>query len=148
MGVDRWGSWIFRAGAVSNFVVTLPAFIVYDSYVDLFAEQSPRYPFLVWIWSGMAFLWGVMFWEISTGLVEKRALIKYSYLEKSITSLSVLVAFAIGDVPGRFLVGILFTDVLWIPLFVWVHLEVARAAGPPNPVTRPPAANPTPAGSS
>lgn len=51
---------LYRAAALSNFVVTIPAFVAYRS---LFAEK-PNYPFLVHIWSGMAFLRGVMFREI------------------------------------------------------------------------------------
>lgn len=125
MDALRIGAWIYRVGAISNFLVTIPAFLVYDRYVSLFTEAPPRYPFLVWIWSGMAFLWGVMFWEVSRNLVAKRAMLKYTYLEKVVTSTSVVVAAVIGDVPGRFLVGVAFTDIVWIPLFAWVHWQVA-----------------------
>jgi hypothetical protein len=124
----RIGRWIYRIGAISNFLVTIPAFVMYERYISLFTVEPPRYPFLVWIWSGMAFLWGVMFWEVSRDPLGKRAMLKYTYLEKVVTSTSVVVAFAIGDVPSRFLLGVAFTDILWIPLFAWVHLRVARLA--------------------
>lgn len=121
----RLGQFVYKVGAISNFAVTIPAFIVYDWYVEQFTNLPPRYPFLVWIWSGMAFLWGVMFWEISTDIVGKYSLIKYSYLEKAITSTSVIVAFAIGDIPGRFLAGVVATDIVWIPLFAFIHLKIS-----------------------
>jgi hypothetical protein len=121
------GSLIYRLGAISNFVVTIPAFVVYDRYVRLFSVASPRYPFLVWIWSGMAFLWGVMFWEISRDLLAKHAMIKYTYLEKAVTSTSVVVAYLWGNVPARFLLGIIITDIVWIPIFIWIHWVVASA---------------------
>jgi len=100
----RIQSVIYKIAAISNFVVTLPAFVAYDRSVSLFATVRPNYPFLVWIWAGMAFLWGVMFWEISTDLVRHAAMIKYSWLEKSITSTSVLIAYFSNNVPTPFLV--------------------------------------------
>lgn len=118
-------SLLYRVAAISNWLVTVPAFVVYDRYVAAFTEQPPDYPFLVWIWSGMAFLWGVMFWEIATDPLGRFAMIKYSYLEKAVTSASVLVAYVIGDVPVRFMIGIVLTDIVWIPLFVLAHVKLA-----------------------
>ncbi len=120
-------SRIYRAGAISNFLVTVPAFIAYDRYVRTFTTEPPRYPFLVRIWSGMAFLWGVMFWEIAEDPASKYPMMKYSYLEKAITSTSVATAYAAGNVPRRFLVGIAFTDIAWIPVFAWAQYTVAKA---------------------
>jgi hypothetical protein len=122
-----WASRIYRVGAISNFLVTVPAFVAYDRYVRLFTTEPPRYRFLVRIWSGMAFLWGVMFWEIAKDPRERYPMIKYSYLEKLITSSSVAVAFRSGEVPRRFLVGVAFTDIAWIPLFAWAQYAVRKA---------------------
>lgn len=123
--VER-SSLLYRIAAISNFVVTIPAFVAYDTYVGAFTDQPPDYPFLVWIWSGMAFLWGVMFWEISRDPLRRYEMIKYSYIEKGVTSVSVVVAYALGDVPSRFLLGIVFTDIVWIPLFAYAHFRLAR----------------------
>ena len=117
-------SLVYKLAAISNFLVTLPAFIVYDFYVSLMTPVPPTYPFLIWIWCGMAFLWGVMFWEISTDVFAKQSLIKYSYLEKAITSSCVLIAFLTANVPLSFLVMIIFTDIVWIPVFVTIHWKV------------------------
>ena len=65
MTVLRRAHWIYLIGAISNWVVTVPAFLFYNRYVDAFIDTRPNYPALVWIWSGMAFLWGVAFFEIS-----------------------------------------------------------------------------------
>jgi len=124
----KTGSTIYKVAAISNFLVTIPTFVAYDRAVALFATAQPNYPFLVWIWAGMAFLWGVMFWEISRDVVRTSPMIKYSYLEKGVTSTSVLMAYVWGNVPTEFLVGIVFTDMIWIPLFIWVHLTVARTS--------------------
>lgn len=117
--------WTYGVGGVLNFLVTLPAFLAYNTYVGVFRSAHPNYPFLVWIWAGMAFLWGVSFLEIARDPMQAYPLVKYSWLEKSITSASVIIAFLIGDVPGRFLVTICVTDVIWIPLFISVHVRLA-----------------------
>jgi len=125
VGILKTQSTIYKVAAISNFVVTLPAFVAYDRSVALFATARPNYPFLVWIWAGMAFLWGVMFWEISRDLIRAAPMIKYSWLEKSITSTSVLVAYFSKNVPTPFLVSIVFTDIIWIPIFIWIQVTVA-----------------------
>jgi hypothetical protein len=117
---------VYRAGAWSNMIVTVPVFLAYNRYVDRFFETRPRYPFLVWIWSGMAFLWGVSFFEIAHDPERAYPLLKYSWLEKSVTSASVVTAYAVGDIPGRIVVGAVFTDVMWIPLFMRVHRDLRR----------------------
>jgi hypothetical protein len=117
---------LYRLAAISNFVVTVPVFLAYNAYVNRFFDARPNYPFLVWIWSGMAFLWGVSFLEIAHDPVAAYPLLKYSWLEKCVTSASVITAFVIGDIPGRILVGAVFTDVIWIPLFMRAHRGLAR----------------------
>jgi len=118
---------LYRSAAISNFLVTVPAFVAYREYIDSFFSEKPNYPFLVHIWSGMAFLWGVMFWEISKDPLEKQPLVKYSYLEKAVTSASVVAAVALNNkqkctkLPLRVLAGVSLTDIVWIPLFVRAH---------------------------
>lgn len=120
---------LYRAAALSNFVVTIPAFVAYRRYIDSFFAEKPNYPFLVHIWSGMAFLWGVMFREISADPVGKYPLVKYSYLEKAVTSASVVTAVVLNKpagakLPVRVLVGVVLTDIVWIPLFIRAHARL------------------------
>ena len=92
---------LYRVAAISNVVVTVPAFVAYDRAVALLADEKPRYPFLVQIWAGMALLWGLMFWEISRDPIGKYPMIKYSWLEKMVTSGAVTVAWRNDQVPTR-----------------------------------------------
>ncbi len=118
---------LYRSAAISNFLVTVPVFVAYREYIDSFFSEKPNYPFLVHILSGMAFLWGVMFREISKDPVKKQALVKYSYLEKAVTSASVVAAIVLDNnekcakLPLRVLAGVSLTDIVWIPLFVRAH---------------------------
>ena len=122
-----WARRVYRAAAISNLLVTVPAFVAYRRYVGAFLPKPPRYPFLVWIWSGMAALWGVTFHEISRDPAASYPLVKYSYLEKGVTSASVIVAYRRGNVPKRVLVATMFTDMVWIPIFVATHLRLRRS---------------------
>ncbi|NGX53841.1 MAG: hypothetical protein K1000chlam4_00561 [Chlamydiae bacterium] len=88
-------------------------------------RDNPRYRFLVYIWAGQALLWGVSFLEIARDPVAKYPLIKYSYLEKAVTSACVLSAVSRGTVPRRFGVAIMATDLVWIPAFAYVHAYLA-----------------------
>jgi len=115
---------VFQAAAISNLVVTMPAFVAYDRAVALLADDKPRYPFLVQIWAGMALLWGVMFWEISRDPTGRYPMIKYAWLEKMVTSGAVTVAWRKEQVPNRFMVSIVFTDIVWIPLFLLVQARL------------------------
>lgn len=129
----RWVRRLYLAGAISNALVTLPAFFAYDRYVGSFArDREVTYPFLVRIWSGMALLWGVSFLEIARGPHARSALLKYSYLEKLVTSLCVLDAYRRGEVPARLVVLVCLTDVVWIPLFAAGHRRVVTSVDGPR----------------
>ena len=127
MELPQIASRVFKLAAISNFAVTLPVLVAYNHVIAALPYHPPNYPFLVWIWSGMAFLWGVMFWEISRDMKAKYALIKYTYLEKLVTSVSVSAGFAAGQVPLSFFVLILFTDMIWIPIFATIHLMARKS---------------------
>ena len=38
---------LYRSAAISNFLVTVPAFFAYRRYTDSFFSEKPNYPFLV-----------------------------------------------------------------------------------------------------
>lgn len=120
---ERISSRVLRIGAISNFIVTIPAFVVYDTYVGNMLDEMPNTPWLVWIWSGMAFLWGLMMWEIANNFSTKWSLLRYLVAEKAITSTSVVVGFAIGDLPGMAMAAIVITDAIWIPIFGFMLLR-------------------------
>ncbi len=122
----RMATRALRVGAISNFLVTVPAFLAYDLYVGNMLDDMPNTPWLVWIWSGMAFLWGVMMWEIANNFETKWWLLRYLVAEKAITSTSALVGFVIGDLPGLALAALVITDVIWIPLFGLIFIEAQK----------------------
>src|ERR1044071_3276309 len=119
---------IFRLGAISNWLVTVGGIIapVELSRVMVPTMAPPNYPFLLRLWSGMAFMFGFMFWEISNDPVTKRALIKYSWIEKCVTGTSVTIAWITGNVPLVFFLFVCFPDWLCVPLFAYYDVRMRR----------------------
>lgn len=130
--MDKWGKWIFRLGAVSNWLVAVGGIISPTMVAEAVHITPPNYPFLVRIWTGMVFMFGAMFWEISRDMSARRHLIKYAWIEKCVTAASVTIGYLGGNVPGSMFVLILFTDYLWIPLFFYYDLKMRRAAANQN----------------
>ena len=60
--------------------------------------------------------------------VAARRLLRYSWLEKCVTTASVVVAHRRRQVPTRFLAGVVVTDLIWIGPFIWADRRVRRAA--------------------
>jgi hypothetical protein len=120
------GTWVFRMGAISNWLVSIGG-IINPGWLALAAGITPaNYPFLVRIWCGMVFMFGAMFWEISSDMAGKRHLIKYAWIEKCITAISVTIGYFSGLAPGAVFGLIIFTDYLWIPLFMYYDLMIRR----------------------
>jgi hypothetical protein len=119
---------LFRAAGWSNVAVTVPAFVAYRRYVGAFANEPPNYPFLVHIWSGMALLWGVSFFEVARDPGAGHRLMKYAALEKAVTTACVAQAGARREVPARVVAFVSLTDLAWIPFFVWTQRRLAPLA--------------------
>jgi hypothetical protein len=124
--MDKWGKWIFRLGAISNWLVAVGGIINPTMVAEAVNITPSNNPFLVRIWTGMVFMFGAMFWEISRDMRGKRHLIKYAWIEKCVTSVSVTLGYLSGNVPAVMFVLILFTDYLWIPLFIYYDLKMRR----------------------
>lgn len=127
-----WGPAVFRLAAISNWLVTVVAVVDPQRGADLIALGPLSHPYLFRIWAGMAFLWGIFFWEIAGDLDGKRRMIKYAWLEKTVTAVSVTIAYYRGEVGIECMGMVLFTDYLWIPLFIFYQV---RTAGNPSPTS-------------
>jgi hypothetical protein len=126
------GPLVFRLGAVTNWLVTAPA-VVAPEWVGSqagawFGFEPPNHPFLVRIWAGMAFMFGCMFWSIAGDMLGRIRLIPYAWIEKSVTAVSVSLAFASGAAPGALFWLIVVTDWIWIPLFFHYGCVASRVA--------------------
>jgi len=121
------GALVFRIGAIVNWLVAIGGFISPAWVAQLSGSPPANYPFLVRIWTGMVIMFGAMFWEISCDLNGKRPLIKYAWIEKGVTSLSVTLGYLSGQAPREIFILIIFTDYIWIPIFLYYDWLLRRA---------------------
>jgi len=118
--------WLFLANAVINWIVSLPGLLNPAAAAVAFGGVEPNYPSLIRLWQGFIFMFGCMFWEVSRDVGGKAALIKYNWIEKTITATAITVGYVLGDIPQRLMVLIFFTNWLWIPFIVWADVAVRR----------------------
>jgi len=128
LNINLNGALVFRIGAIVNWLVAIGGFIDPTWVAHTSGIVPANYPFLVRIWTGMVIMFGAMFWEISSDMDGKRHLIKYAWIEKSITALSVTIGYVSGRAPGKIIILIIFTDYVWIPVFLYYDCLVSARA--------------------
>jgi len=126
MTVERNVSLLFRINAIINWVLSARGIIDPVGAALSFGAAVPNYPSVVRLWQGFVFMFGCMFWEVSRDVRGKAALIKYNWIEKSITASAITLGYWAGDIPIRLMVLIIFTNWLWIPFIVWADVAIRR----------------------
>ncbi|MBI2515638.1 MAG: hypothetical protein HYV95_01870 [Opitutae bacterium] len=124
----RYVRWLFLSNAIINWIVSLPGLISPSAAAAIFGGLDPNYPSVIRLWQGFVFMFGWMFWEVSRDVRGKAALIKYNWIEKTITASVITLGFLHGDIPTRLMGLIVLTKWLWIPFIIWAHLAVRREA--------------------
>lgn len=119
--------WIFISNAVINWLVS-PTGIINPSFstMQVFGGAEPIYPSIIRLWLGLVFMFGCMFWEVSRDVRGKAALIKYNWIEKTITASAITLGYHLGDIPARLMTLVIFTNWIWIPVILWADLSVQR----------------------
>jgi hypothetical protein len=124
--VDQQTAWVFRVNAVTNLVLAARGIVDPNGMAAAFGEPAPNYPFLIRLWSGLVLMFALMFWETSRDVRSKAALIKYNWVEKAITATAVTLGYVGGDVSGKLMLLIVFTNWLWIPIVFSCDLRLRR----------------------
>lgn len=135
MRAERWVIWLFRANALINWVLAARTIMDPQGMALVFGGPPPNYLFLVRLWGGLVFMFGCMFWEVSRDVGGKAALIKYNWIEKTITATAITLGYVLGDIPQRLMLLIIFTNWLWIPFIVWADMAVGRVATASRPTS-------------
>ena len=126
MQAERAIRWLFGVNAVINWGLSVRGIVDPVGMAATFGAAPPNYPFMVRLWQGFVFMFGCMFWEVSRDPRRKVALVKYNWIEKTITALAVTIGYAAGEVPTRLMVLIVLTNWAWIPFLV--HYDLALRA--------------------
>lgn len=124
--LDRQVVWVFRTSAVINVALSARGIIDPNDLAASFGGPAPDYPFLVRLWSGLILMFGFMFWETSRDVRGRAALIKYNWIEKTITATVVTIGYISGDVPARLMLLIVITNWLFIPVILSLDLRLRR----------------------
>jgi hypothetical protein len=125
--IYRSVSWLFLVNALVNWSVSLPGLINPAAAAAAFGGVEPNYPSLIRLWQGFVFMFGCMFWEVSRNVPGRAALIKYNWIEKSITATAITSGYFTGDIPSRLMLLIILTNWIWIPFIVWGDVAVRKA---------------------
>jgi len=127
MTTERKVSLLFAVNAVINWIVSVPGILDPAAAARAFGGGPPNYPAVVRVWQGLVFMFGCLFWEASRDVRGKVALLKYNWIEKTITATAITVGYFAGDVPVRLMVLIVLTNWLWIPFILWGDFAVRKA---------------------
>lgn len=119
-------SWLFASNALINWTVSIQGIIDPHEAVATFDGHDPNYPSIIRLWQGFVFMFGCMFWEVSRDAKVKAALIKYNWIEKTITAIAITIGYIIGDIPIKLMVLIVFTNWLWIPFLIWADIAMLK----------------------
>jgi len=134
MSVQTQAAWLFRINAVTNWVLSIGPIAVPAAVAGWYGGPVPNYPSIVRLWAGLVFMFGCMFFDTSRDVVAKRHLIKYNWIEKTITASAITLGYFQGDVPARLMLLIVLTNWLWIPAIVYYDVAVRRLAGRARPL--------------
>ncbi len=133
MTLERKISVLFTINAFINWIVSIRGIIDPSGFVQAFGGPAPEYEFAFRVWMGLVFMFGCMFWEVSRDVRGKAALIKYNWIEKTITATGVTVGYFTGDATARAMLLIVLTNWAWIPFLFYydMRLRAALAVEPP-----------------
>ena len=142
MSTETQAKWLFRVNAVTNWSLSIGPILAPAAVAVWYGGPVPNYPSIVRLWAGLVFMFGLMFWDTSSDVVGKRHLIRYNWLEKTITATAITVGYVGGDVPARLMTLIVLTNWLWIPAILYYDVMVRRLVREPQqlPVATPAAA--------
>lgn len=120
-------SWLFAINALINWTVSIRGIVDPGGYAVAFGGPPPEYEFIVRLWMAFVFMFGCMFWEISRDVRRKAALIKYNWIEKTLTGLAVTSGYLLGEASGRLMILITLTNWAWIPFLFYYDMRLRAA---------------------
>ena len=126
MSVERNVGLLFRVNAIINWTLSIRGIVDPAGAALAFGAAPPNYPSIVRLWQGFVFMFGCMFWEVGRDVRGKAALIKYNWIEKTITAIAITIGYWTGDIPVRLMVLIILTNWLWIPFIIWSDVAIRQ----------------------
>jgi hypothetical protein len=132
MTLERKITWLFAANALINWTLSIRGIVDPAGMAAMFGAAPPNYPFVIRLWQGFVFMFGCMFWEVSRDPRRKAALIKYNWIEKTITALAITGGYVAGEVPTALMALIVATNWAWIPFLLYYDMALRAALRRPG----------------
>jgi len=126
VSVERQARILFVINAITNWVISARGIIDPAGMAAAFGGVAPNYPFVIRLWMAFVFMFGCMFWETSRDVVGRRVLIKYNWIEKTLTATAITIGYFMGEAPLKLLVLIILTNWLWIPVIAYYDFAIRR----------------------
>ncbi len=126
--VPAWIPKLFRGASLVNFAIGAPSMVAPRRTARLFGSPAPKPAFPMQAWSGMAFMFGFMFREIAADPLEKRALIRYGWVEKLVSASAVTVGYRAGEAPRSSLALLTLADWAMIAPFIYAKRRLDQIA--------------------
>ena len=135
MTTERKIKWLFAVNALINWALSIRGIIDPAGAAAAFGFANPpaEFSFVLRLWASFVFMFGCMFWETSRDVRGKAALIKYNWIEKSLTALAVTLGFLAGQTPDRLMLTITLTNWAWIPFLIYYDLRLRGEMGTVHP---------------
>ena len=127
MSLERKISLLFGVNAFINWTVSIRGIVDPVGMALAFDGPPPEYAFVIRLWLSFVFMFGCMFWEVSRDVRRKAALVKYNWIEKTITASAVTIGYLAGEVPPRVMTLIVLTNWAWIPFLFYYDLKLRNA---------------------
>ena len=115
MSLERKISLLFAVNAFINWTLSIRGIIDPVGMALAFDGPPPEYAYVIRLWMSFVFMFGCMFWEVSRDVRRKASLVKYNWIEKTITALAVTIGYLAGEVPPKVMTLIVLTNWAWIP---------------------------------
>ena len=133
MTLEQRIGWLFVINAFINWGLSIGGILDPAGMARAFGGETPIYPWVIRLWQGLVFMFGCMFWEVSRDVRGKAALVKYNWIEKTITASAVTLGYWAGGVPEPIMILVVFTNWLWIPALFYYDMRLRgtlRTASP------------------
>lgn len=117
--------WVFVVNALINWSLSVRGIIDPVGMIVAFGGAPANYTFVIQLWSAFVFMFGCMFWEVSRDVIAKSALIKYNWIEKTLTATAVTLGFLRGEAPVQLMGMIVLTNWIWIPFIAYFDSQLA-----------------------
>ena len=124
----RWVVPHFRAAAILNWSTCLPNFLFPALMADIIGVPPVNYAYVPRAFAGLGIVFGFIYFEISRDPLRNRNLIKWGWIAKSVSFITVFHGYLIGEAYPLVLAFFVIEDLIWVPSFIYYDIKLKALA--------------------